>query len=98
MQRVKKDDITNSYFVTSANWEITVLSKSFDRAVSTGLERMFASEGKSLNLSPAIIVIDMTNYSINFSDEHSKVYSTSSVLSDIGMHDLAKKFKSIVEE
>jgi len=97
MQRIKKDDITNSYFITSANWEITVLSKSFDMAVSEGLEKMFLSEGKNLNLSPAIIVIDMTNFSINFSDEHSKVYSTSSVLSDIGMHDLAKKFKSIIE-
>lgn len=96
MQRIKKDDISNLYFITSANWEIVVIAKSFDVAVSSALEKMFKKMGKNLNLSPAIIAVDMTNYSINFSDEHSKVYSTAMVLSDIGMHDLSKKFKKLL--
>jgi hypothetical protein len=98
MRRIKSDDLTNSYFITSADWEITVISTSFDKAVSVGLEKMFEKMGKNLKLSPAIIVVDMTNYSINFSEEHSKVYSTSMVLSDIGMHDLSKKFRKIIPE
>ncbi|MEE2975624.1 MAG: hypothetical protein VX343_04155 [Thermodesulfobacteriota bacterium] len=98
MNRIKEDDITNSYFITSANWEIVIISSSFDKAVSQALEKMFKEYGKFLQLSPAIIVIDMTNYSINFSEEHSKVYSTAMVLSDIGMHDLSKKFKKILPE
>ena len=96
MLRLKKDDLTNSYFISSANWEVTVVSTSFDKAVSIGLEKMFAKYGKTLSLSPAIIVVDMTNFCINFSDEHTKVYSTSMVLSDIGMHDLSTKFRKIV--
>jgi hypothetical protein len=96
MLRLKKDDLTNSYFISSANWELTVISTSFDKAVSLGLEEMFKEYGKTLSLSPAIIVVDMTNFCINFSEDHAKVYSTSMVLSDIGMHDLSKKFKKIV--
>lgn len=96
MLRLKKDDLTNSYFISSTNWEVTVVSTSFDKAVSLAMEKMFKEYGKTLSLSPAIIVVDMTNFCINFSDEHTKVYSTSMVLSDIGMHDLAKKFRKIV--
>lgn len=98
MIRIKNDDISNSYFVTSADWEIVVISTSFDKATSKALEEMFKKMGKNLKLSPAIITVDMTNYSINFSENHSKVYSTSMVLSDIGMHDLSKKFKKILPE
>lgn len=96
MLRLKNDDLTNSYFISSANWEVTVISTSFDKAVSIGLEKMFQKFGKTLSLSPAIIVVDMTNFCVNFSDEHTKVFSTSMVLSDIGMHELSRKFKSIV--
>lgn len=96
MLRLKKDDLTNSYFITSANWELTVVSTSFDKAASMALEKMYEKYGKALSLSPAIIVVDMTNFCINFSDDHTKVFSTSMVLSDIGMHELSRKFKTIV--
>lgn len=98
MDRIKLDDISNTYFITSANWELTQIAKSFDDAVSIGLEKMFNKHGKELCLSPAIIVVDLTNYVINFSDDHTKVYSTALVLSDIGMHDLSKKFKKIIPD
>ena len=96
MLRLKQDDLTNSYFVTSANWEVLVISTSFDKAASLALEKMYDEYGKSLSLSPAIIIVDMTNFCINFSENHTKVYSTSMVLSDIGMHELSKKFKAII--
>lgn len=97
MMRIRKDDFTNMYFVTSADWETTIVAKSFDEAASKSLISLFEEYGKSLSLSPAIIVVDMTNYSLNFSEAHSKIYSTSMILSDIGMHDLSKKFKNIIE-
>jgi hypothetical protein len=98
MLRIKNDDITNCYFITSANWEIVIVSTSFDKAVSTALSKLFETYGKELNLSPAIIAVDTTNYCINFSDDHTKVFSTAMVLSDIGKHDLARKFKKIVPD
>jgi hypothetical protein len=98
MFRIKTDDITNSYFVTSANWEIVVISTSFDKAVSTALSKLLDKYGKTLTLSPAIIAVDVTNYCINFSDDHTKVFSTAMILSDIGLHDLARKFKKIVPD
>ena len=98
MFRIKSDDITNSYFVTSANWEIVVVSTSFDKAVSQALSELLDRYGKNLNLSPAIIAVDTTNYCINFSEDHTKVFSTAMVLSDIGLHDLARKFKKIVPD
>jgi hypothetical protein len=98
MLRIKEDDISNTYFVTSADWEACVISTSFDKAVSKALSELFKEYGKSLKLSPAIIVVDTTNYCINFSEDHSKVFSTSMVLSDIGEHSLAKKFKKIIPD
>tara|TARA_A100001011_G_C14002885_1_gene712182 strand:- start:418 stop:717 length:300 start_codon:yes stop_codon:yes gene_type:complete len=98
MLRIKEDDISNMYFVTSADWEACVVSTSFDKAVSKALSKLFKEYGKNLKLSPAIIVVDTTNYCINFSEDHTKVFSTSMVLSDIGEHSLAKKFKKIVPD
>ena len=98
MLRIKKDDISNTYFVTSADWEACVISTSFDNAVSKALSELLMEYGRNLKLSPAIIVVDATNYCVSFSDDHTKVFSTSMVLSDIGEHDLAKKFKKIVPD
>ena len=98
MIRIVNNDLSNMYFVTSANWEFCCESTSFIDAASLGLKSMFEKLGKNVNLSPAIIVINMSAYSVNFSDTHSKVFSTSEILSNLGMHDLAKKIKSILPE
>lgn len=96
MFRIVKNDIKDFYFVTSADWEFSCESSSFNEAASTALTSMLNSFKKDLNLSPAIIVVNMSKYCVNFSESHSKVFSTSSVLSDIGMHELAKKIKTIM--
>ena len=95
--RIVENDIESMYHISSANWESVVLDTSHDRAVSKCMEDMFSIYGNDLNISPAIISVDMTRFALNFSEDHTKVYSTSMVLSDIGKHDLAKKFKKIME-
>jgi hypothetical protein len=35
---------------------------------------------------------------LTFSDEHAKVFPTSLILSDAGLHNLAYKFKKIIPE
>lgn len=97
MFRLNDSDLEKSFFVTSANWECIIVANTFDSAASRGLELAFANKGSSLSLSPAIIVIDMTSFSLNFNDEYTKVYSTEMILHDIGKHDLAKKFKTIIK-
>jgi hypothetical protein len=96
--RVIENDIESLYHISSANWECTILEKSHDAAVSKSLENLFEIHGKNLNISPAIISINLTRYSVNFNQDHSKIYSTAMVLSDIGKHDLAKKFKKLTRE
>lgn len=92
----KHKDFHNSYYVSSADWEALVSSSSFDEAVSIGLEEAFGEYGENLNLSPAIICIDLTNFSENFDENNYKIYSTIMILSNIGRHDLAKKLKVIL--
>ena len=97
MFRIIEKDYLNQYFVTSSNWENTILASSSSEAVSRSLEIAFDQQGDRLLLSPAIIVVDMTNFCLNFSEDHTKVYSTELILHDIGRHDLAKKFKKIIK-
>ena len=98
MFRIKEDDISNLYYVTSADWESMVIATSSDRAVSEAFEEIYEVLGDKINLSPAIIAVDLTNFVLTYSEDHVKVYSTSMVLSDIGLHDLAKKFKKIIPD
>jgi len=91
------NDSLRTYFITSADWESVVSSGSFEEAASQALTEAFESLGKNLKLSPAIITVDMTNFSLNFSEKHTKVFNTSAVLADIGKHDLSKKFKNITK-
>ena len=95
MIKLIKSDIKQTYFVTSADWESVIESTSFESAVSQSLEEAFNIIGKELNLSTAIIVVDMTNFCLNFNEEHTRVFSTPEILADIGRHDLAKTFKKI---
>lgn len=96
-QRIIENDIESMYHISSANWESIIIETSHDKAVSKCMEDMFDIYGQNLNISPAIISVDMTRFSLNFNEDHTKIYSTSMVLSDIGKHDLAKKFKKIME-
>lgn len=95
MIRVRKSDIKQTYFVTSADWESIIESNSFEAAVAEALEEAFKIIGDQLNLSTAIIAVDMTNFCLNFNKDHTKVFSTPEVLADIGKHELAKTFKRI---
>lgn len=96
--RIISNDIESSYHVSSANWECNIVERSHDKAVSRALENMFDLYGQNLNISPAIISIDLTRFSIDFNEDHTKIYSTAMVLSDIGKHDLAKKLKKITRK
>ena len=98
MFRVKNDDVSVLYYVTSSDWESIVISTSFERAASTAFEEVYDELGNRMNLSPAVIVVDLSNFCLTFSEDHAKVFSTSMILADIGLHDLAKKFKNIIPE
>jgi hypothetical protein len=95
MIKLRESDIKQTYFITSADWESVVESTSFDNAVSSSLEEAFNIIGEDLNLSTAIIVVDMTNFCLNFNETHTKVFSTPEVLANIGKHNLAKTFKNM---
>lgn len=97
MIRYQTDDFKSLYYITSADWEIVIEASSFNEAASKGLEEIYEDKGIMLKLSPAIIVIDLTGFSSNFNDDYTKIFSTSLVLSDIGLHELARKFKKIIE-
>jgi hypothetical protein len=97
MIRYQSDDFKSLYYITSADWEVVIEASSFNAAASRGLEKVYEDQGIMLKLSPAIIVIELTGFSNNFNDEYTKIFSTSLVLSDIGLHDLAKKFKKIIQ-
>lgn len=97
MIRYQSDDFKSLYYVTSADWEVVTEAASFNEAASKGLEEVYSDQGIMLKLSPAIIVIDLTGFSSNFSEEYTKIFSTSLILSDIGLHDLSKKFKKIIQ-
>jgi len=91
------EDYKQTFFVSSADWESVVRAPNYDEAASTALEENLNKNKKNLKLSPAIIVVNMTKYVEIFSDDCSKIFSTNMVLSNIGKHDLAKKFKKIIE-
>lgn len=97
MIRYQSDDFKSLYYITSADWEVVIEASSFNTAASRGLEEVYEDQGVMLKLSPAIIVIDLTGFSSNFNDDYTKIFSTSLVLSDIGLHELARKFKKIIE-
>jgi len=98
MFRVKSDDISILYYVTSSDWESIVISTSFERAASVAFEEVYDELGNKMNLSPAVIVVDLSNFCLTFSEDHAKVFATSMILADVGLHDLAKKFKNIIPE
>ena len=89
------NDSLRTFYITSADWESVVSSGSAEEAASKSLNEAFDVLGSELNLSPAIICVDMTNFSLNFGTDHAKVFETSAVLADIGKHNLSKKFKNI---
>ena len=95
MFKLSENDFERTYYITSADWEAVVSSPSSEEASASALREAFMNEGDNLKLSPAIIVIDMTSFSLNFNNDHARVFKTSAVLADIGKHELSKKFKNI---
>ena len=73
-------------------------TSSFEKAASAAFEEVYDELGNKMNLSPAVIVVDLSNFCLTFSEDHAKVFKTSMILADIGLHQLAKKFKNIVPE
>jgi hypothetical protein len=96
ISRLITNDFENLYFITSANWEVSVVASNHEEAASKALELMLDNEGANLKLSPAIISLNCSKFCINFNQDHSKILSTPYILSNIGRHDLSKKFKKII--
>jgi len=94
--RLINNDFENSYFITSSNWECTTVATNHEEAASSCLEKMLKKYGDNLQLSPAIISINCTGYSLNFHQDHANILSTAFILSNIGRHDLAKKLNKIL--
>jgi len=86
-----------TFFVSSANWESIQESTSHSEAASLGLEEALSQEGKNLKLSPGIITLNATDFSLNSDMDHAKVFKTSEILANIGKHSLSKKIKGIIE-
>jgi hypothetical protein len=94
--RIIDNDFESSYFVTSSDWECTTIASNHEEAASTCLEKMLKKYGDNLKISPAIISLNCTGYSLNFHEDHAKIASTAFILSNIGRHDLAKKLNKIL--
>ena len=98
MFRIKTEDVSNLYYVTSSDWESIIVSTSAEKAATEAFEEVYAELEEHTNLSPSIIVVDLTNFSLTFSEEHAKIFPTTLILSDAGLHNLAHKFKKIIPE
>ena len=99
MIHIKKEhkSILDTYFIKSADWEYVIESSSHNEAGSKALEKMFDVEGKNLKLSPVILSLNCTKYCEDLSEDNYQLLSTSMILSNIGMHDLSKKFKKLIK-
>jgi len=79
MFRIKNDDISILYYVTSSDWESIIISTSFEKAASMAFEEVYNELGDKMNLSPAVIVVDLSNFCLTFSEDHAKELTTSMI-------------------
>ena len=96
MFRFKEDDISNIYYVTAADWESIIISTNYEKAAVAAFEEIYDKLGEDMNLSPAVIVVNVTGFSETISEDNAKILPTGMILSDMGLHDLAKKLKKII--
>ena len=98
MIRKIKKETTNLYYVFCADWETVIEASSSNQAARTGMEISFKKFGKSLNLSPTLMCLSLTDYNKTVDiDSSLEVFFTPELLADIGLHDLSKKFLTILK-
>lgn len=95
---IRKTDSSNSiFYISCADWECVLVSDDPDEAAAIAMERANRKYGKYLNLSPTIKVVNV-NYAIDKMEilDDILVMYTPNVLANAGLHDLAKKYKKII--
>lgn len=95
---IRKTDNSNSiFYISCADWECVLVSDDPDEAAAIAMERANKKYGKYLNLSPTIKVVNV-NYAIDKMEilDDILVMYTPNVLANAGLHDLAKKYKKII--
>lgn len=97
---IRKSDKEKSIFmVVSADWECINEAKSPEEAASLAVEEVYAKYEKNLNLSPTITTYNVSS-ALNGENLFETIIShyTPMVLSDIGMHELSKKYKNVLKK
>ena len=95
---IRNTDNSNSiFYISCADWECVLVSDDPDEAAAIAMERANKKYGKYLNLSPTIKVVNV-NYAIDKMEilDDILVMYTPNVLANAGLHDLAKKYKKII--
>lgn len=80
----------NYYRISSADWEYIVISSSFEEACSQAVKEMIKLKGGDLNLSFTLEASKLSGF-----DVETNFFYTPSILSDLGLHDLAKSFSEV---
>tara|TARA_R110000824_G_scaffold318052_3_gene505156 strand:- start:30 stop:353 length:324 start_codon:yes stop_codon:yes gene_type:complete len=84
--------------VCICDWEAYVLSESSVDAATEALENLYGEHGGNLVLSPAIKTTNLSfalkDYELDILEEY---HYTPEILSNAGLHELAKKMKTIMD-
>ena len=96
---IKDDEDEGSIFhVSMAKWEAAVSASSSVDAATQVLERLFEDLGGDLILSPTIRTINTSELFGDFElDSEQEYHYTPEILSNAGLHDLAKKMRIIID-
>jgi len=89
----------NYYYVTCANWESCVEAKTPEEAATIAMEEAHKEYGGKMCLSPTVSVMDMSSTQESFDlVENLHFLFAPKVLANAGLHELSKKFKSLIND
>jgi hypothetical protein len=97
IREVEKEN-SSLYYIFGADWETVIEANNSNQAARAALESSFKKFGKQLNLSPTVMCLSLTGYNKSLDiDSCLEVFFTPELLADIGLHDLSKKFLTILK-
>ena len=94
----KSDKKDHLFYVVCADWETVIAAKDASEAATVSVEMANREYGKELCLSPSMTVMDLhRTYDELDAVESTDIFYTPQVLADAGLHDLSKKYASIIK-
>ena len=86
----------NIFAISCADWEMVVKAANSEEACTKALERMLNEFGKSVKISPAMLALNFSEFSMDLNaGDATRMVSSASILANAGHHDWAKTLNNL---